>query len=102
MARYAALLGKRVEVQYRAADIFLPAAGRLVADSGKSIFLEEHSRAGGPLKTFRWEIPYPYIIRIEELPEPDHTGAISASLTTAQAADPATEVVRLKGQPQES
>jgi hypothetical protein len=102
MARYAALLGKRVEVQYRAADIFLPAAGKLVADSGKSIFLEEHSRSSGSVKTFRWEIPYPYIIRIEELPEPDQMQTVSASLTTPEAADPVVKVLPLKGQPQES
>ncbi len=42
MARYSAFLGRRVEVQYRAGDILLPASGTFVADSGRSIFLEEH------------------------------------------------------------
>src|SRR5882762_11878615 len=33
MARYSAFLGRRVEVQYRAGDILLPASGTFVADS---------------------------------------------------------------------
>jgi hypothetical protein len=70
MARYSALLGRRVEVQYRAGDIFLPATGTLAADSGRSIFLEEHVARGGKMKHFRWEIPYPCIIRITEKPAP--------------------------------
>lgn len=67
MARYALLLGKRVEVHYRAGDVYLPATGTLVADTGRSIFLEEQIRPRGTLKTFRWEVPYPYIIHIVEL-----------------------------------
>jgi hypothetical protein len=66
MAQYCKLLGRRIEVQYRAGDIFLPATGILVADSGKSIFLEEHFEQQGQVKSFRWEIPYPFIIRLEE------------------------------------
>ena len=66
MARYSALFGRRIEVQYRAGDIFLPATGTLVADSGKSIFLEEHSFVRGTVKTFRWEIPYQCIVRLAE------------------------------------
>src|SRR2546422_3716987 len=67
MARYFALLGRRIEVQYRAGDMLLPAAGMLVADSGKSIFLEEHFCQRGTVKTFRWEIPYPCIVRLGEI-----------------------------------
>ncbi len=66
MARYCALLGKRVEVSYRAGDIELPAIGILVADSGKSIFLEEHFSQHGRVQTFRWEIPYQWIVRLNE------------------------------------
>lgn len=66
MARYANLVGKRVEVQYRAGDIYLPATGTLAADSGKSIFLEERFETGGRVQNFRWEIPYPYIVEIGE------------------------------------
>jgi hypothetical protein len=64
MARYSALVGKRVEVQYRAGDIYLPATAVLVADSGKSIFLEERFCQKGVVKAFRWEIPYVSIMRI--------------------------------------
>ena len=70
MARYSALLGRRVEVQYRAGDINLPATATLVADSGKSIFLEERLCQRGVVKAFRWEIPYPSIVRMHELPAP--------------------------------
>jgi len=68
MARYSALLGRRVEVQYRAGDINLPASATLVADSGKSIFLEERLVRKGVVQAFRWEIPYPSIVRMLELP----------------------------------
>ena len=70
MARYSAFLGRRVEVQYRAGDILLPASGTFVADSGRSIFLEQHFEQRGSQKHFRWEIPYQYIVRLEEKPEP--------------------------------
>ena len=65
MARYAAFLGRFVDVQYRAGDICLPASGTFVADSGRSIFLEQHYEQHGQRKNFRWEIPYPCIIRLE-------------------------------------
>ena len=68
MARYAALVGKRVQVQYRAGDIYLPATGILAADSGKSIFLEEHFESRGRVQSFRWALPYPYIVEIGEVP----------------------------------
>ncbi|OLD61181.1 MAG: hypothetical protein AUI53_06770 [Acidobacteria bacterium 13_1_40CM_2_60_7] len=68
MARYSAFLGRRVEVQYRAGDISLPATGTLAADSGRSIFLEESFIQRGKEKHFRWEIPYQCIVRIEERP----------------------------------
>lgn len=66
MARYSAFLGRAVEVQYRAGDICLPASGTFVADSGRSIFLEQHYEQCGQQKNFRWEIPYPCIVRLEE------------------------------------
>jgi hypothetical protein len=59
-------MGRWVEVHYRAGDILLPASGTFVADSGKSIFLEQHLEQRGQKKQFRWEIPYQYIVRIEE------------------------------------
>ena len=67
MARYSAFLGRSVEVQYRAGDICLPASGTFVADSGRSIFLEQHFEQHGQPKNFRWEIPYQCIVRLEEV-----------------------------------
>jgi len=69
MARYSGFLGRRVEVHYRAGDILLPASGTFVADSGRSIFLEQSISQRGQPRHFRWEIPYQYIHRIEEVPE---------------------------------
>jgi hypothetical protein len=66
MARYSVFLGRSVEVQYRAGDICLPASGMFVGDSGRSIFLEQHYEQHGQPKNFRWEIPYPCIVRLEE------------------------------------
>ena len=66
MARYSALLGRRVEVQYRAGDIVLPASGTFVADSGRSVFLEQNFEQQGQHKHFRWEIPYQCVVRIAE------------------------------------
>jgi hypothetical protein len=66
MARYSSLLGHRVEVYYRAGGMLLPATGTLAADSGKSIFLEEHFYQRRQVKTFRWEIPYESIIKLKE------------------------------------
>jgi hypothetical protein len=71
MARYSAFLGHRVEVHYRAGDILLPASGTLVADSGRSIFLEQHILQHGQQKHFRWEIPYQYIVRLAEITGPE-------------------------------
>lgn len=87
MARYSAFLGRRVEVQYRAGDICLPASGTFVADSGRSIFLEQHFEQAGRQRNFRWEIPYQYVIRIEELPV---TGAGSGT-PVSSANSPAGE-----------
>ena len=64
MARYSSFLGHRVEVQYRASDTLLPASGTFVADSGRSIFLEQSFEQRGQHRHFRWEIPYQCLIRI--------------------------------------
>jgi hypothetical protein len=69
MARYSGLIGRRIVVTYRAGDIVLPATGKLAADSGKSVFLEESYQQQGSVKTFRWEIPYPCIMELKECPE---------------------------------
>jgi hypothetical protein len=65
MARYSALLGKRVEAHYRAGDMQLSTNGFLVSDTGKAIFVE-HFSSGGKEKTMRVEIPYAYVIRVAE------------------------------------
>ena len=88
MARYSAFLGRRVEVQYRAGDILLPASGTFVADSGRSIFLEQHFEQRGQQKHFRWEIPYQYIVRLEEKSEAE---SASASGSAASKAAPKVE-----------
>jgi hypothetical protein len=66
MGRYSALVGKRVEARYRTADVHLSAVGTLVSDSGKSIFLEDRFSQGGRDKTVRVEIPYQFVIRVNE------------------------------------
>jgi hypothetical protein len=88
MARYPAFLGRSVEVQYRAGDILLPASGTFVADSGRSIFLEQHIEQRGQQKQFRWEIPYQCIVRIREktddAPEESATGATPSASSAGQ------------------
>jgi hypothetical protein len=69
MASYAQFLGRKVTVQYRVGDVLLPASGTFAADSGRSIFLEQHVEQRGKRSYFRWEIPYQYIHRIEEAEE---------------------------------
>ena len=66
MASYSQFLGRKVTVEYRVGDILLPASGLFAADSGRSIFLEQHIEQRGKRSYFRWEIPYQYIHRIEE------------------------------------
>src|SRR5262249_60836135 len=96
MARYSAFLGRRVEVHYRAGDILLPASGTFVADSGRSIFLEQHLTQRGQVRNFRWEIPYQYIVRLEEVTDlpfdPSHTGQTPlpplSNLSAASATSP--------------
>jgi hypothetical protein len=91
MARYSSFLGRRVEVQYRAGDILLPASGTFVADSGRSIFLEQNFEQRGQHKHFRWEIPYQYLVRIEEKPD-SGASASGVSATTTPKAAPETPV----------
>jgi hypothetical protein len=89
MARYSGLLGRRVEVHYRAGDILLPASGTLVADSGRSIFLKQSLMQHGQSKYFRWEIPYQFIVRLDEKPEGEEPGKSAATATegSGQATD---------------
>jgi hypothetical protein len=88
MARYSAFLGRAVEVQYRAGDICLPASGTFVADSGRSIFLQQHYEQCGQLKNFRWEIPYRCIVRLVEVERPLRPAAAEASADADSEAVP--------------
>ncbi len=67
MARYTALVGKRVEAHYRAGDMQLSTSGTLGSDTGKAIYVEERFTSGGKEKTMRVEIPYAYVIRVAEI-----------------------------------
>jgi hypothetical protein len=96
MARYSSFLGRRVEVHYRAGDILLPASGTFVADSGRSIFLEQHLMQRGQQKHFRWEIPYQYIVRLEEVKEPPAASA-DGDTPVPKAASGAESVESPKG-----
>ncbi len=87
---------------YRAGDIFLPATGVLAADSGKSIFLEEHFCQHGRVKSFRWEIPYQCIIRLSETEEvagPSNDCSLSATPNTGAST---AGLAPMKSRPQES
>jgi hypothetical protein len=86
MATYSRFLGGAVKVQYRQGDIFLSASGTFVADSGRSIFLEQHLEQRGKRNYFRWEIPYPYIHRIESLAQSAQAEADSSSPLARAAA----------------
>jgi hypothetical protein len=86
MARYSAFLGLQVEVQYRAGDILLPASGTFVGDTGRSIFLEQNLEQKGQHRHFRWEIPYPCIVRLTEKPEPEGSAALDKPLRSEVAA----------------
>jgi hypothetical protein len=99
MARYSAFLGRKVDVQYRAGDILLPASGTFVADSGRSIFLEQSFEQRGSQRHFRWEIPYQYIVRLEEKVEPPRVSA-SSSGDPATAAAPSAEASLSSAEPE--
>ena len=86
MATYSRFLGGAVKVQYRLGDVLLSASGTLVADSGRSIFLEQHLEQRGKRNYFRWEIPYPYIHRIEEVGAASKTHAAEATQLPKAAA----------------
>jgi hypothetical protein len=73
MSSFAYLLGKRVEVSYRAADIHMCVTATLAGDSGQHIHLEDRFSQFGRQSTMRIAIPYSAILRIREIlrqPEP--------------------------------
>ena len=109
MANYSQFLGRKVTVQYRAGDILVPASGTFVADSGRSIFLEQHIEQRGKRSYFRWEIPYGYLQRIEEVSEPEARTAgdaapelaerRAAAASAAQAPSDPRSILRLPQRP---
>jgi len=94
MARYSSFLGRRVEVHYRAGDVLLPASGTFVADSGRSIFLEQSLVQHGQQRHFRWEIPYQFIVRLEEKTEDEKVGDPSTASAPATKTEPTDQVSR--------
>jgi len=92
MARFSSFLGRRVEVQYRASDTLLPASGIFVADSGRSIFLEQSFEQRGQHRHFRWEIPYQHLVRIglvmQEDEQPLQPDRVQFEQTSANAVAP--------------
>ncbi len=107
MANYSKYLGRKVTVQYRTADILVPASGTFVADSGRSIFLEQHIEQRGKRSYFRWEIPYGYLHRIEEVSETQPPAAaapapperLAAAAGATQAPPDAPSILRLPQRP---
>jgi hypothetical protein len=87
MARYSDFLNRKVHVLYRAGDVILSASATFAADSGRSIFLEQRSEQRGKARSFRWEIPYQYIVRIQDFVEVDtRAGILFDDLSQAAAA----------------
>ncbi len=68
MSRYHSLLGKYVHVLYRAGDVQLSASGALASDSGASVYVEDRFVDSGKEKIIRVEIPYGFLISLEEKP----------------------------------
>jgi hypothetical protein len=99
MARYSAFLGRRVEVQYRAGDILLPASGTFVADSGRSIFLEQNFEQRGQHRHFRWEIPYQCLVRIEERPESGASAGSTQPVASKEKGAEKKPATKIEGEP---
>lgn len=88
MASYANFLGRKVTVSYRIGDVFLPASGTFVGDSGRSIFLEQHLEQRGRVSYFRWEIPYQNIHRIALDEKSEAAPEAAATSSESDAANP--------------
>jgi hypothetical protein len=100
MARYSGFLGLQVEVQYRAGDILLPASGKFVGDTGRSIFLEQNLEQKGQHRHFRWEIPYPCIVRLAEKPEPVGSAAQERTLISQPSAAEIAQTAEANQEPE--
>jgi hypothetical protein len=83
MTSYEALLGKRVEAHYRASDLQLSAAGTLIADSGRSISIEDRYIRDGREKKTCLEIPYDFLFRVIETQELSGGGSENSAASTA-------------------
>ena len=81
-------------MQYRVGEMLLSASGTFAADSGRSIFLEQHLEQRGTRKYFRWEIPYPYIHSIHA--ETD-AAPVESSIPAASGGDAARKVTAAGG-----
>jgi hypothetical protein len=86
VAAYSQFLGYRVTVRYRVGEMVLSASGTFSADSGRSIFLEQHLEQRGTRKYFRWEIPYPYIHHIETAADGEIVKPVSTQSLPGDAA----------------
>ncbi|HXW18322.1 MAG TPA: hypothetical protein VEJ39_08455 [Candidatus Acidoferrales bacterium] len=84
MTSYQALLGKQVEAHYRASDLQLSAAGTLVADSGRTISIEDQYVRDGCQKKTRLEIPYDFLFRVVEKTESSERAATLNSPDSAE------------------
>lgn len=82
-------------VRYRIGDVLLSASGTFCADSGRSIFLEQSLEQRGTRKYFRWEIPYPYIYRIQT--EANMDAETTGAQTEHDAATVPKQETALKG-----
>jgi hypothetical protein len=97
VAAYSQFLGCRVTVRYRVGEMLLSATGTFCADSGRSIFLEQHLEQRGR-KYFRWEVPYPYIYRIEaDVVEPKQTPAQKTDVAPVKKANAAAAAESTSG-----
>ena len=87
MASFGHFLGRKVTVQYRVGDVVLPASGTFAADSGRSIFLEQHVVQKGKRSYFRWEIPYQFIHKIEAVEESQEPSEPEPAVPMSSAAE---------------
>ncbi|HUJ32779.1 MAG TPA: hypothetical protein VLY23_15970 [Candidatus Acidoferrum sp.] len=75
-----------MEAHYRAGDMHLSAVGTLVAETEKSVFVEEHFSHNGKDKTIRFEIPVEYLIRVlESTTQADNSVPVPGRSTTKQS-----------------
>ena len=67
MPSFASLVGKRVEVSYRAQDIHMCVTATLTRDSGDHIHLQDRFTLAGRENTLRIVIPYSAVLRVREV-----------------------------------